>query len=238
MSLPKIDVPVFETKIPSSGITAKVRPITTKEEKVLLIAKESGETSDVLAAVKQIVNNCLLEPKGVIDELALFDLEFLYIRIRAISISNKLKLSFKDNEDQETRDFTIDLDKVEVVFPEKDQRNIAINKKVSIRLRYPPASIYDDKQFLETTGEKVYGELAVRCVDRINDDGSVAYDWKTGKLDELTTWIDDLPVDAYDNIKAFLSNLPHLKHEIVYTNKNGTERKIALTTLNDFFFLH
>lgn len=238
MSLPKIDALIFETKIPSTGVVAKIRPITTKEEKVLLIAKESGETSDVLAAVKQIVNNCLIEPKDVIDELALFDLEFLYIRIRAVSISNKIKLSFKDNEDQETRDFTIDLDKVEVIFPEKDQRNVAVNKKVSIRLRYPPASIYDDKQFLETTGEKVYGDLAVRCVDRINDGGNVAYDWKTGKVDELAPWIDDLPVDVYDKIKDFLSNLPTLKHEIVYNNKNGTERKIALTTLNDFFFLH
>lgn len=238
MSLPKIDVPIYETKIPSTGIAAKFRPITTKEEKLLLMAKEGGETSDVLSAVKQIVNNCLLEPKGVIDELALFDLEFLYIRIRAVSISNKLKLSFRDNDDEVTRDFTIDLEKIEVSFPEKDRRNIPVNKKVKIELRYPPASLYDDKAFLETTGEKVYSQLAVRCVNRIYDGANISYDWKTGKVEELTTWIDDLPVEVYDQMKEFFLNLPTLKHEIVYTNKKDAERKIVLTTLNDFFFLH
>lgn len=238
MSLPRIDVPVFETKIPSTSVVAKFRPITTKEEKILLMAKEGGETSDVLAAVKQIVNNCMLDPKDIVNDLALFDLEFLYIRIRAASISNKLKLSFKDNEDQETREFTVDLDKVEVTFPEKDRRNIAVNKKIKIELRYPPASIYDDKKFLDMTGEKVYGELAVRCVSRIHDGGNVAYDWKTGKVDDLVAWIDELPVAVYDQMKEFFVNLPTLKHEIVYVNKNGTERKIVLSTLNDFFFLH
>lgn len=238
MALPRIDMPIFELNLPSTGVVCKYRPITTKEEKLLLMAKEGGERGDILAAVKQIVNNCLLEPKDVIDDLALFDLEYLYIRIRAASISNKLKLSFRDNEDEETREFTIDLDKVEVTFPEKDRRIIPVNKKIKIEMRYPPASIYDDKKFLEMSGEKVYGELAVRCIARVNDGGNVSYDWKTGKIDELTSWIDELPLEVYTHMKDFFLNLPHLKHEIKYNNKNGTERLIVLTTLNDFFFLH
>lgn len=238
MALPKLSVPIFETTIPSTKAGAKLRQITTKEEKILLMAKEGGEVADVLSAVKQIVNNCLLEPKNVLDDLSLFDLEFLYLRIRAISMSSKMKLSFRDNDDQEVRDFTVDLNTIEVTFPEKDRRNITVDNKVTIRLKYPPASLYDDKKFLDLTGEKVVSELVVRCIERVYENGNVAYDHKTGKMDELVTWVDDLPVEVYDQVKEFLLDLPSIKHIITYTNKNNEERKVVLSTLNDFFFLH
>src|ERR1017187_2691291 len=152
--LPKITMPMFDVEIPSTKTKAKIRPETAKEEKILLIAKESGDSADILSAVKQVVSNCLIDAK--VDDLTLFDLEYLYLRIQAVSVSNKIKMSYRDNEDNKVREFEIDLDKVPVVFPEKDLRKIVVNDTVTLQLKYPPASLYDDKAFLNLTGEVVY----------------------------------------------------------------------------------
>lgn len=235
MTLPKPDMPIFEKTLPSTKAKIKIRPMTTKEEKILLIAKQGDDPAEILSAVKQVVGNCLLDDRDV-GSLAAFDIEYLYVNIFAVSKTNKVKVSYRDNEDNKVRDFDVNLSDVEVVFPEEDYRKVVANDKISLLFKYPEAKIYDDKAFMDLEGEKVFEELAVRCLDKVYE-GDTAFEATTMKPEEIREWLDTLPAVVYDQTRKLFSNLPTLRYEIKYTNDNNKERKIVLSTLNDFFTL-
>ena len=117
-NLPKIDYPITNINVPSLKANFKFRPFLVKEEKILLMARESDNAADILIAIKQIINNCAIDKKLDINKLSLFDLEYIFLKIRAISVDNKVKVGFKDTEDGKIYDFEVDLNK-EIV------RNIA-----------------------------------------------------------------------------------------------------------------
>jgi hypothetical protein len=124
-NLPKIEHPIHKIKIPSTKKEVGFRPFLVKEEKLLLMAKESETPSDILSTIKQIINNCCLDPKFDINKLAIFDLEYIFLRLRAISVDNNVKVTYRDNEDQKLYDFDIPLNKVEIKYPEKTAELLA-----------------------------------------------------------------------------------------------------------------
>ena len=236
MSLPKIMYPQFDILIPSTGKKMKFRQFFVKEEKILLVAKSSEDDNDILTAIKQVVNNCSLDDAFDIDKVSVFDLEYLFLKIRAISVSNVIKLSFKDFEDEKIYDFEVDLNQVEVEMPKDVSNKINIFGKNGIVMRYPSASIYSDKEFLTSSVEDASIELIIRCIDKVYDAESV-YDAKTVSREELLEFINNIDIKSFEKINEFLSNAPKLKHVIDYKNSLGNDRKITLTTLNDFFTL-
>jgi hypothetical protein len=236
MSLPKIMYPQFDILIPSTGKKMKFRQFLVKEEKILLVAKSSEDDNDILTAIKQVVNNCSLDASFDIDKISVFDLEYLFLKIRAISVSNVIKLSFKDFEDEKIYDFDVDLNQVEIEMPKDIPNKINIFGKNGIVMRYPSASIYSDKEFLTSTVEDASIELIIRCIDKVYDAESV-YDVKTVSREELLEFINNIDIRSFEKINEFLSNAPKLKHVIDYKNSLGNDRKIILTTLNDFFTL-
>jgi hypothetical protein len=236
MSLPKIMYPQFDILIPSTGKKMKFRQFLVKEEKILLVAKSSEDDNDILTAIKQVVNNCSLDASFDIDKISVFDLEYLFLKIRAISVSNVIKLSFKDFEDEKVYDFDVDLNQVEIEMPKDIPNKINIFGKNGIVMRYPSASIYSDKEFLTSTVEDASIELIIRCIDKVYDAESV-YDVKTVSREELLEFINNIDIKSFEKINEFLSNAPKLKHVIDYKNSLGNDRKIILTTLNDFFTL-
>lgn len=235
MPLPKIKHPIFEFTIPSTGKKEPFRPFLVKEEKILLMAKSSEDSTDILRAVKQVVNNCALNNSLDIDKLAIFDIEYLFIQLRSISVNNIVKVSYRDNEDQEIYEFEIDLKEVKVQFPEKVEKVVKITENMGIQMRYPPASIFNDKDFL-ASGDDVFYELIVRCIDKIYD-GEEIYNPSDYTKEELETFLDDVGVDVFEKIQAFMSNVPKVFHRLEYKNKNDNVRVIELTSLSDFFTL-
>ena len=119
----KIDYPIYTIEIPSTKQKARFRPFLVKEEKLLLMAKESENSADILTAVKQIVNNCAIDPNFDVDKLAVFDLELIFIKLRAFSVDNIIKVAYKDLEDEKIYNFDIKLDEVSVIFPENNEKN-------------------------------------------------------------------------------------------------------------------
>lgn len=234
MELPKIDYPINTIKIPSLNKSLKFRPFLVKEEKLLLMAKESESPSDILMAVKQVVNNCSIDDKFSIDKLAIFDLEYVFLRIRAMSIDNVVKVSYRDLEDDKLYDFDVDLNKVEVEFG-KTNSKIEITPKSGIIMKYPSANLYDDKEFLNSNEDYVF-ELIIRCVDKIYDNENV-YEAKDYKFDDLREFLENLDIKTFDKIREFLLNIPKMKYTIEYKNSNGNDRSIELNSLNDFFIL-
>ena len=233
--LPKIKHPTFEIKIPSTGKKELFRQFLVKEEKVLLMAKASEDPGDVFRAVKQVVNNCAVSDSFDVDKLTMFDLEYLFLKLRALSVSNIVKVTYRDNEDQQTYDFAIDLDTVEVKFPDGIEKVIKITDEIGIVMKYASASLLDDREFLDS-GEDSFYELIIRCVDRVYD-GDDVYDASSIDKKELESFLDDLDVKVFEKVQQFMVSTPKLYHKIEYKNSLGNDRTIELSTLTDFFTL-
>jgi hypothetical protein len=231
--LPKLDYPIYNINVPSLKKSFKFRPFLVKEEKLLLMAKESETETDILVAIKQIVNNCSLDPKLDINKLAVFDLEYLFLKLRALSVDNFLKVSYKDTEDEDIYDFNINLDEVEVIFPENVDSVIKITKDSGLQMRYPSASLYDDKEFLNLDKDYMF-QLILRCIDNIflREEVFPAADYK---LEDLANFVENLDIKTFQKIQEFLLMSPKIEHKINYTNKMGKDREIILSSLNDFF---
>jgi hypothetical protein len=233
--LPKIDKPIFEITVPSLKRAVKFRPFTVKEEKILLVAQQEGAEKSIILAIKQVINNCCQEDKFDVDKLATFDLEYLFLKLRARSINNVIEVSYRDNEDDKVYDFEIDLDEVEMLQNADVSNIIPINDTVGIKMKYPSVSIIDDAP-TEGTAAEVVEYLIRKCIDSIYDEENVypadEYDEK-----ELLEWIDGLDVETFNKIRAFFDNLPQMYYKLEYTNSLGNARTIELTTLSDFFIL-
>jgi hypothetical protein len=234
MSLPKIDYPIFKVKIPSTKKEVRFRPFLVKEEKILLMAKTTEQETDIYQAIKQVVNNCAVDTIDV-DKMALFDLEYVFLQIRSQSVNNLVSVSYKDNEDDTVYDFDIDLNNVTVLFPEKTETTIKLNKTTGIIMKYPEASLYDDEDF-KNSGEEAFYQLILRCIEKFYDEETV-YDAKDYTPKEIGEYIDNIDIKSFDKIREFILNQPKLYYVINYKNKLGNERKIELTTLSDFFIL-
>ena len=232
--LPKIQYPTTTLKIPSTKQSVKVRPFLVSEEKILLIAKESKDSADILGAVKQVVQNCLIDNIDI-DKFTITDLEYLFVKLRSISVDNMVNISYMDDEDNKRYDFDIDLSKVEVKFPEKIDNTISVTDKVGIIMRYPSATLYTDKKLLES-GDNYIFELIVRCIDKVYQDDKI-FDIKNYSHKDISDWISTLDTKTFEKIRTFLMNLPRLSYTIKYTNSLGKEKVIELNSLSDFFIL-
>lgn len=233
MSLPKIQYPIYKIKIPSTKKEVKFRPFLVKEEKLLLMAKESDNNADILQAVKQIVNNCCIDENFDEKKLTIFDLEYLFVKLRAFSVDNIIKISYRDTEDNQSYNFDVDLNDVEVIFPEKNENNIKITDKFGILMKYPSASLYEDKNFLNLDKDYLF-ELIIRCIDKIYEEDSV-YEAKDYSHEDLSNFLENLDSKTFVAIQDYLINSPKLSYTIKYKNSLDTEREIVLSSLNDFF---
>lgn len=235
MPLPKIKYPTYEFKIPSTGKKESFRPFLVKEEKLLLMAKASEDPADIFRAVKQIVNNCCIRESFDVDQITIFDLEYLFLKLRAISVSNTVEVSYRDNDDGEIYKFDIDLNDIEVQFPENIEKTVKVTDDIGILMKWPSAMLFEDKDYLNS-GDQSFYELVVRCIDKIYD-GEDIFDPKDYSAKEIEEFLDGCGVTTFEQIQKFMTNTPRLYHKLEYKNNNGRDRTIELTSLTDFFTL-
>lgn len=232
MPLPKIDQPLFDMIIPSTGKKIVFRPFLVKEEKILLIAQQSGNDTEVIRAIKQILARCIQDDLDI-DDLAIFDLEYMFLKLRARSVNNIVKLSYRDIEDGELYDFELDLDTIEVKMPEQINSKIEINENVGMTMKYPSASITDRMKDFDNEVD-LMTFFIVNCIDTIYDEDSV-YVVDEFSEEEITEFLDGLDVKTFEKIRKFFENVPRLYHKIEYTNSLESKRTIELTSIKDFF---
>ena len=232
-SLPKIDYPILNIKIPSTKKEFMFRPFLVKEEKLLLMAKESKSSSDIFTAIKQVVQNCCLDQKFKIDQCPIFDLEYIFIKLRAFSIDNVININYVDAEDNKSYEFDIDLEDIKVEFPKNTENTIKINENAGLIMRYPSASLYSDEEFLHLQKDYLF-ELIVRCIDKIYDKDEV-FEAGDFSKDELREFLENLNVKVFEKVHKFLLNAPKIKYVLKYKNSLGNDREIVFSSLNDFF---
>lgn len=234
MSLPKISHPIFNALVPSTKKTIRFRPFTAREEKVLLIAKQSEDETDIMGAIKQVVNNCVITDGFDVDILTIFDLEYLFIRIRIMSVSNLAPVSYKDHGDNIVYSFDVDLEKVEIIWPNEKLPTISLGEGMSMTLRWPTADLYTDTQLLSSEGPEALERLVAKCIAKIYA-GDQTYDPATYTTEDVIAFVDDIGSKAFDEVRKFFDEMPRLRYVIEYTNSKGDDRKIELSALTDFF---
>lgn len=233
MPLPKIDQPLFEVIVPSTKKKILFRPFLVREEKLLLISQQGGEDTEVIRAIKQILRLCVQDEDFDVDKLTTFDLEYLFLKLRAKSVNNIVKLSYRDNEDGKTYNFELDLDTIEIDIPENVNSQISVSDNISMIMKYPSASITDKLQQFDNEVD-LMTFFIVNCIDTILTEDEIfpADDYSTQELEEF---LDQLPVSSFEKIREFFENMPKLYHKIDYTNSEGNSRSIELSNLKDFF---
>jgi hypothetical protein len=230
--LPKIIRPEYKLTLPSDGRTLTFSPFLVKQEKLLLMAQSSGDPSEIVLAIKNLIKDCIVDDINI-DKLPAFDVEYLFIKIRAKSVNNIIHLSYKDSEDEEAYPFDINLDELEVSrFPEHSNR-IKITDEISMIMKYPTLSM--DIKGAESEVQ-MYFEIVRECIDKIYNKDEV-YNASDVSKEELDEFVQMLPVPAFQAVQDFFDTSPKLVKELEYTNKKGTKRTIKLETLTDFFSL-
>ena len=232
MTLPKIVTPTYELEIPSSKEKITYRPFLVKEEKILLLAQEAGEESDILNAIKQIIKNCTFEEVEV-NDMALFDLEYIFLRIRSKSVGEKVELKLLCDDDGETyADVTIDLDEVTVDFPKEHTNNIQLTDTISLVMRYPQMSALSLTTVSDT--ETIFHMIKTSIRQII--DGETIYEQVDFTEEDLDAFIESLTSEHFKNIQEFFQTMPKLKHVVKYKNpKTKKQNKRTLEGLNSFF---
>lgn len=234
MPLPKLDQPIFEMLVPSQNKTVRFRPFLVKEEKILLFAQQSENERDIVLAIKQILQNCIVD-KFDVNTLCTFDLEYMFLKLRSKSVNNVVEVSYRDTEDNEVYDFKIDLDEVEIQIPENVSKNIEITDKIGIVMKYPSITLLDSAPDGASPLEMV--EYLVRsCIDQVYDEEDVYFVAEQPK-EEVDAFIDSLDVETYEKIRSFFNQLPRMYYKLEYKNSLGNDRLIEMTSLRDFFTL-
>jgi len=242
MALPKLNVPVYETILPSTEKVIKYRPFLVREEKILLTAMESEDETVMTDSIKQILGNCIQGNLNV-DELPTFDIEYLFLRLRAKSIGEKITLGLKpfpcgQNEGNLCKFSTeveINLEEVRVVKNKNHTSKIMIDDKIGIKFRYPELLTNKKSNTKEQSDVNLGLEIIKKCVDMIftpeetHEKGSF-----TEK--DLDDFIDSLNSAQFQKINEFFNTIPKLSHTVEYTCKTcGEEKKTTIEGLNSFF---
>jgi hypothetical protein len=231
MSLPKIDLPIYEVELPSTGKKIRYRPFTVREEKILLTAQETKEPKQIILAIKQILNNCLIGFD--VDKLAVFDFEYLLIILRSKSVDNIAEFEIKDPETEELVKLQIDVSNIKVQKDPSHTNKIDM-KPYTLFLRYPNI---DELEIMlnqeEKESENAY-KIMMSCLDKLASEESV-YSFKDYSQAEVDEFIEGMNSDVINKIKKFFETMPKIRHEIPYINTKGTQKTFVIQGVQSFF---
>lgn len=236
MSLPKINVPLYELTIPSSGKKIKYRPFVVKEEKLLLLALESEDQDEITNAIIQIINNCV-QSKINIDELSTFDVEYLFLNIRSKSVGEMLEFAITCPDDNETQvEVEINIDDIKVVKEKDHNDTIDLENGYFIKMKYPTMKyIMNKKTDSEKSAIDSTFEYAVECIEQIYNEEEV---WESANSThkELSEFVENLNTKQYQKLQNFFNTMPKLKHSVNITNpKTGVKSEVTIEGLANFF---
>ena len=236
MALPKLTTPTYELEIPSTDEKIKYRPFLVKEEKILMMAMESKKSADVVQAVKDIVSECTFN-KISIDTMPMFDVEYIFLNVRAKSVGEVSKLKLLCPDDKKTyADVELDLNEVKVQVGEEHTNKIELGNGMGLIMKYPTIDSFNESGIRDINPSNMLEVIGTCILQIYEEDGKKVYDPKDQTQKELTEFIEQLNTKQFKDLQKFFETMPKLKHEITIKNpKTKKESKITLTGLNDFF---
>ena len=237
MSLPKINTPEYKLNVPSTDEEITYRPFLVKEEKLLLIAAETADEDATYQAIRKIIESCCLSGNINLDKMPLFDMEYIFLNIRAKSVGEvaKLKVTCPDDE-KTTVDIEVDLTKINVEMDEKHDARIQLTDSIGVLMAYPSMTTVGAAQQVKK-GESTSAlfETIANCLYQIWD-GEETYDAMDYTMKDKLAFLDSLNHEQFEKIQMFFESMPTLKHEVEITNPTTkVKSKVTLSGMNDFF---
>lgn len=250
MPLPKIDLPIFDLKLISQPNPIKFRPFLVKEEKLLLMALQSEDEQTILNTIKQVINNCLVNPLDI-DSIPIFDIEYLFLNIRARSVGevvdtayvcrNVVSIEVDENGEENPIEcknlMNLKINLLEIQPPVDDiATKIYFTKGVGIQLKFPTLGSFKSIKnlLLSEDAEQIY-ELIFDCTEYVFDSDTVYYSHESS-FEEFSAFLESLTQEQFDKILMFFNSLPTLKKEVQHTcEKCSFVHNLKLEGLSDFF---
>ena len=240
MPLPTIETPTYELKLPSSNKKIKYRPFLVREEKILILALESKDEQQITNAVTDVLKKCILTRGVNVDDLPTFDIEYVFLNIRAKSIGEDIKMTVTCPDDNTTQvPVTVYVDEIKVIRPKDHKTDIVLDDKMTLRMKYPSLSQFVENNFEvdddpQTNIDKTF-KIVADCMDTIytKDD---AWDTKDYTEKEKFEFVEQLSPKQYRLVEKFFATMPKLSHTIEVTNPNTKKKgSVVLEGLADFF---
>jgi hypothetical protein len=236
MALPNLTTPTYELEIPSTDAKIKYRPFLVKEEKILMMAMESKTSADITQAVKDIVTECTFN-KVKIDDMPMFDVEYIFLNIRSKSVGEISKLKLLSPDDKKTyADVEVNLNEVKVQVGDAHTNKIDLGNGMGMIMKYPTIDSFAESGIKDITPSNMLEVISTCILQIFEDEGKKVYDTKDQTKKEVVEWIEGLNTKQFQDVQKFFDTMPKLKHEITIKNpKTKVESKIMLNGLNDFF---
>ena len=235
MALPKLQTPTYELEQPSNGEKIKYRPFLVKEQKVLMMASESGDEKQIRDSLAGIISSCTFEKVDPFT-VPMFDVEFLFLRIRGKSVGEKIELNLLCPDDGETRvKTTLNLEDVGVNQKVGHTNEIAITDKIKIIMSYPTINQMVGLKSDGGEGINQVIDMMKRCIDEVHDGETVhnKIDMSESDLDEF---IESLTTEQFENVANFFDTMPKVAHSIEVTNpKTKKKGEVVIEGIQSFF---
>lgn len=237
MPLPKIATPSYELVIPSTKKKIKYRPFLVKEEKILIMAMESEDTTQIANAVKDVISSCITTRGVKVDELATFDIEYLFLNIRGKSVGEQVEVLVTCPDDGETKvPAVIDLDEIQIQEDEEHSRDIKLDDELTLRMRYPSMKEFIQNNFAVTdiSVDDTF-DIVTSCIEQIYNEEE-SWSAKDCTKKELREFTEQLSSKQFKEVEKFFETMPKLSHTVTVTNPNtGKDNIIVLEGLASFF---
>ena len=237
MPLPKITTSEHELVLHSNGKTVKYRPFLVKEEKILILALEGANQKEITNAVKQVIKACVITRGIKIELLPAFDIEYLFLNIRAKSVGESIDLLVTCGDDGKTEvAVNVPINDIQVVKSEEHSTDIEIGDGYTVKMKYPSLNQFIETNFTEDTDtvEQSFGIIS-SCIDMVYNDEEMFTAAECTKK-ELKEWVESLTSAQFAKIEKFFETMPKLQHTIKVVNPNTKkENTVVLEGLTDFF---
>ena len=238
MPLPKIATPTYELELPSTEQTVRYRPFLVKEEKLLVLALETEDTKQITNAIKSVLKSCVLTKGVKVETLPTFDIEYLFLNIRGKSVGEELEVKVICPDDEKTEvPITIDLDEVKVQKSEGHDKQLKLDDKLMMEMKYPSLEqfIKNNFDFNDANQMEQSFDLIGSCIDKIYSEDEV---WATADCTkkEVKEFLESMNSSQFKDIEKFFETMPKLKHIIEVTNPNTkVTSEVVLEGLASFF---
>jgi hypothetical protein len=242
MPLPKIATPTYELTLSSNKKKISYRPFLVKEEKILILAMESEDPMEVTRAVKNVLKECVLTRGIKIDSLPSFDIEYLFLNIRAKSVGESVELLITCPDDGTTQvECSVNIQEIQVKIPEDHTSEIKIDDSIVVKMKYPSLQEFIDNNFnfsnasdSKETINKSF-DIVASCIDMVY---SKEESWSASDVTkkELVEWLETFDSNQFKGIEKFFDTMPKLTHVMTVNNPNtGVDNEIVLEGLSSFF---
>jgi hypothetical protein len=233
MALPKLASAKYELTLPSTGERIEFRPFLVKEEKALMLAQQSGKDSDIMRALKDVINACTFD-KIKAETLPTFDLEYMFINLRAKSVGEVVDLNVTCPDDGTTTvAVKVDLMQIQCVKEIGHDNNIKITDDIGMIMDYPKV---DSIKSLSGDDEiEAMFDVVKACIRQIYDSENV-YEKTDMEKSELDEFVESMSHEQFEKVQEFFNTMPKVKHPIKVKNPNtGVESEVVLEGMQDFF---